>query len=196
MGNAASMEASLPQPSKPPARRTTHKLSKPRVGNYASTTYSTPSAPLKSINGLESSAVVGYLPTPAPQLGGRPTSYYSTQSIQVSPISPVAPLPADGFYMSAPDELRPPPIPKDRQYKRTSLFRSKSSQGDLAEKRKSFIAGVMTPKLGDRMSRANSMTYSTGESLYHTADMSVAYVISFYFSSSSLQGTIPEPLAS
>jgi hypothetical protein len=155
MGNTPSVEA----PRR--ATHTTHKLSKPRVGNHATT-----AAGLLSPNGFSSSSIARYSTS---QLGGQLPSIYSPAP---SPVASVWFAPVDAVPRPDDEQLDVPPPPplKDRSYrsKRTSLFRSKSSQESAERRDRRSSTGLMPPSMADnRLGRANSMIYDEGANPYY-----------------------------
>lgn len=137
-----------------PPRRSTHKLSKPRTGNPAT---------------------AGLVPNGFSNSSSRFSS--SRMSSQALPLSPV---------VSSPPTREPPPVPlhgpedtkessndkmatgpsvqQQKESRRRSLFRSLSSQrtstsGQPPNRRNSSVGPSPRVTVGDKLARANSMTY-------------------------------------
>ncbi|EGY19879.1 uncharacterized protein VDAG_01895 [Verticillium dahliae VdLs.17] len=177
MGNAPSVETLHSQPnihtaqgniySPPPAKRQPQKLSKPRVGNHASS--NTASRRRDSNAPSIASSVSPLPPNPSPN----PNQNLSVNTRRSSALpSPVMLSPAPSIFPNVPtaSSIRPettsdPTGGSKDWYRRSSgLFRSKSSQEDRTNRRRS---GLVPPMPGERPSRANSMNWESQANLDH-----------------------------
>ncbi|EEY15548.1 conserved hypothetical protein [Verticillium alfalfae VaMs.102] len=177
MGNAPSVETLHSQSNihaaqddicpPPPAKRQPQKLSKPRVGNHASS--NTASRRRDSNAPSIASSVSPLPPNPSPN----PNQNLTVDTRRSSALpSPVMLSPAPSSFSNV---LIAPSIPQETTsnhtggskdwYRRSSgLFRSKSSQEDRTNRRRS---GLVPPMPGERSSRANSMNWESQANLDH-----------------------------
>lgn len=170
MGNASSSSIEAT----PPPRKTPHKLSKPRVGNHASTT-----AGLLSSNGRLASSITR-VPNFSLDDGDqprttRPSSFFfsrppsravqasSSVAIPIStplsaqpPIEPIVTSPATHERVEQP--LEPPP--KETSNRRRSFLRSRSSRRWSGEQWQAS-PGFTIPRKDDGLPRVQSMIYDS-----------------------------------
>ncbi|KAK3330946.1 hypothetical protein B0H66DRAFT_82360 [Apodospora peruviana] len=145
MGNSQSTEA---------PRRQSHKLSKPRTGSHATAGLLSPSGFSNSTGRFSNARLSAALPPPP-----SPVSSPSLATVEAM------------TEFEQPIERRP--SVQQKESKRRSLFRSKSSQGASKppERRNSSIGPGS--RFADKPSRANSMTYESSLSYYgqHSPDI-------------------------
>ncbi|KAK5654352.1 hypothetical protein OQA88_7261 [Cercophora sp. LCS_1] len=140
-------------------RRRSHRLSKPKTGNHATAGLLSPGGFSNSSKRL-SNARMSFLPPPPSPASTPTTSSASEPYVDVRPPEPQR-MERSASAVSV----------QQKESRRRSLFRSRSSQGSPGSdepRRQRSIGPVarVADRLGDRLGRANSMTYESAVSYY------------------------------
>ncbi|KAK0717069.1 hypothetical protein B0T26DRAFT_774857 [Lasiosphaeria miniovina] len=141
-------------------RRLSHRLSKPKTGNHATAGLLSPNAFSSSsrrFSNARLSSNLPYPPPPSPSPASTPTTATTVTSADETTANA-----EQGIERSASVIV---PLPQDKERRRRSLFRSKSSQATSDPKRRNSSLGPVS-RVADKVGRANSMTYESAVAYY------------------------------
>ncbi|KAK0656449.1 hypothetical protein B0T16DRAFT_385151 [Cercophora newfieldiana] len=139
-------------------RRRSHRLSKPKTGNYATAGLLSPGG-FSNSSKRHSDARMSFLPPP-PSPASTPTT---ASTFDAHPGSGSG---SEPYYQDQYMERSASAVSVQRkESRRRSLFRSRSSQGRPDRERRQSSIGPFS-RVADRLSRTNSMTYESALSYY------------------------------
>ncbi|KAK3938430.1 hypothetical protein QBC46DRAFT_440611 [Diplogelasinospora grovesii] len=140
MGNTQSIEV---------PRRQSHRLSKPKTGSHATAGLLNPNGFLNSTKRISSTRLNASLPNPMP-----------VSSPMSSPTTSFPPSESSADPEQSIGEEASAVSVQQKEEKRRSPFRSRSSQGTRSSRRRNSSSGPGS-RAADKLGRANSMTYES-----------------------------------
>jgi len=161
MGNT---QSSIIEPDAPrKSRRRSHRLSKPMTGNHATAGLLSPGGFSNSTRRLSNVRMSFRPPPPSPASTPTTTTTTDTTPITASFES------QSGLAQYSLDRSASAVSIEQKESRRRSLFRSRSSQGTSDSSRRQRSTGPVS-RVADRLGRTNSMTYESAISYYGQTD--------------------------